>query len=91
MDSSIRACTETRDFLVNPEDLPRLWASVMHNAIEDLERADECCSAANWFISNVTYVGSYLWVCDVLNLNPKIIRVKFKTRIYFQFMKEQSC
>ena len=65
-------------------DERRLWAGVLIQAIRDLagyivvpnqrERARVQYFARLWFASDNRDVGSFLWVCDELELEPSWIR-----------------
>jgi len=67
-------------------DERRLWAGVLIQAIRDLagyivvpnkrERARLQYHARVWFTSDNRDVGSFLWVCDQIELEPPWIRRK---------------
>jgi len=67
-------------------DERRLWASVLIQAIRDLagyivvpnkrDRARVQYHARVWFTSNNRNVGSFLWICDELGVEPSWIRRK---------------
>ncbi len=63
-----------------------LWASVLEKAIEDLnvtETKHEMNNnyeqfwqrkAAAWFRSSVKDIGSFLWICMILDLDSDVVR-----------------
>ena len=67
-------------------DERRLWAGVLIQAVKDLagyivvpnkrERARVQYFARLWFASDNRHVGSFLWICDELELEPSWIRRK---------------
>ena len=73
------------DKTVNHEDLSPIWSSVMDRALSDLSVKSECFEAAHWFISTVMHIGSFEYCCLVLDIEPSIVRTKFKERIYVEF------
>jgi hypothetical protein len=64
----------------------RMWASVVRTAADDLFNAKKkfdpkkryymgpADAARAWFTSEEDGVGSFLWVCDILDLNAQAIR-----------------
>lgn len=54
----------------------RLWASVIRKAADDyfVEHHGESLKARCYFASNRHDIGSFLWCCDALNLNPEAVR-----------------
>ena len=67
----------------------KLWAAVLVQAFSDLEgmtfgqqaiRTDIAREQAErWIYSNDrSYIGSFLYVCEVLDLNPEYVRNKFR-------------
>ena len=68
MDSDERVKVESPEIL--------LWSEVMLMALDDLRNGDgQATRAAEcWFQSPATVVGSFLWVCDALNLDPGDVR-----------------
>jgi len=53
-----------------------LWAAVLKQAIKD---ANQCInnpltSPGLWFSSNSHAIGSFLWICGVLNIDPLSVR-----------------
>lgn len=73
------------DELVGPRDL---WAAVMHGAVSDLLgqnsttkgrnrhviNTDLARGARRWFDSDDRDIGSFLWICSVLELDPERVR-----------------
>ena len=65
-------------------DEKRLWAAVLLQAAKDVsgftyvysesQRSMIQRSARAWFASNYYETGSYLWICDLLELEPSWIR-----------------
>jgi hypothetical protein len=61
----------------------RLWAAVLEQAIKDardettkrrrFERADGQ-TAQHWFLSENGGIGSFLWICEMLDLEPRFVR-----------------
>ena len=61
-------------FLV-AENCRRLWAAVLEQAIDDLGRGYVYAGQAQaWFQSQNEGVGSFLWVCRMLNIDPDYAR-----------------
>jgi len=55
----------------------KLWAAVLDQAVGDATFENE---ARAWFQSTREGVGSFLWVCDTLNLDPDSIKRKLNNR-----------
>ena len=53
-----------------------LWAAVLQLATDDLTSADArlCRLARAWFESTKHGPGSFLWICDHLEINPTWLR-----------------
>ena len=51
----------------------RLWAAVLEQAFEDAQ-ARGLEDAKKWFISEKSEVGSFLWICDALDIDPQALR-----------------
>ncbi len=61
----------------------KLWAAVLEQAIKDardetsktlrVERADGQ-TAQHWFHSENDGIGSFLWICEMLDLEPRFVR-----------------
>ncbi|MFC1869383.1 hypothetical protein ACFL0H_14790, partial [Thermodesulfobacteriota bacterium] len=57
-----------------------LWVAVLKQAIKEA-RKDAGCSILRtqaWFYSDSREIGSYLWICSILDLNPESIRQLIK-------------
>ena len=52
-----------------------LWAAVLKQAIKDSRQCskDSFNNPRLWFISESQEVGSFLWICAVLNIDPELI------------------
>ena len=52
-----------------------LWAAVLKQAIKDAKKSlnNSLTSPALWFSSNSQEIGSFLWICGVLNVDPKSV------------------
>lgn len=73
------------DYHVFPDDAVILWCEVLQLAIIDLDKPYYKAVTAEWFISNKFEVGSFLWVCLYLDIEPQVVRQKFSSKIYYQF------
>jgi hypothetical protein len=53
-----------------------LWLAVINLALDDLTATETPLqrSARAWFLSSNTNVGSFLWVCDRLGLEPTAVQ-----------------
>lgn len=53
-----------------------LWTAVIHQAIQDLSSPEsyEQHSAWLWFNSPSDAVGSFIWTCHVIDIEPSFIR-----------------
>jgi len=52
-----------------------LWSSVLTQAIQDLAGPDLVAKPARaWLTSRSTSLGSLIWVCDQLGLDPAAVR-----------------
>jgi len=77
-----------------PDDMPvddykRLWAAVLKQAVRDArQRASKgdvsrqmmTASARAWFESENQDIGSFLWVCAALDVEPRYVK-RFLDRI----------
>jgi hypothetical protein len=73
-------------------DERRLWAAVLIQAIKDLtghgrvykqpERAQVQYFARLWFADDNREVGSFLWICDQLEVEPSWIRRRMVAQIH---------
>ena len=60
----------------------KLWASVLGRAVIDLRRKKHRQSARFWFYNDKNQgAGSFLWVCDVLEIDPGKTREKVFKKI----------
>lgn len=50
-----------------------LWASVMEQALTDLTNKAFRKKAVEWFTSQEYQLGSFLFICDALNLDPDLV------------------
>ena len=81
---------QLHDDLIPVPDIPEknLWASVLLQAFKDLEglsygnRAYSNIAkshAEGWVASNdISYIGSFLYVCEVLDYDPDWVRARFR-------------
>jgi hypothetical protein len=54
-----------------------LWMSVLTLAMQDLSGPDHLARPARaWFSSKNTDLGSLIWICDQLGLDPNAVRQK---------------
>ena len=54
-----------------------LWMSVLTLAMQDLAGPDHLARPARaWFSSKNTALGSLIWICDQLGLEPNAVRQK---------------
>jgi len=67
--------------MIEYENCKKLWAGVLQQAIDDLncipKKTEEQLAkedALRWIESNNVSSFSFIWVCEVLDLNYKIIR-----------------
>lgn len=66
------------DYPLSPE--VELWTEVILQAIDDLDRRTRICSredqraAREWIDSDADYLGSFVWACHAINLDPDFIR-----------------
>jgi hypothetical protein len=57
-----------------------LWTEVILLAIDDLDRRirfssrSDQCSARAWFDSDADEIGSFVWACQAINVDPNRIR-----------------
>ena len=54
----------------------KLWAAVLKQAIKDAQKYYGSFSGDRsqlWFKSETEEVGSFLWICNVLDLDPESI------------------
>ena len=78
---------------LHKEFLPehRLWFAVLQQALLDYKEAGyhgDKSAAAHWFRSDEVYPGSFLWICDIFDCSPSMIRAELAgTRIRTAFKK----
>ena len=72
-------------YTLYPDDAVIIWCEVLALAVLDLEKPEFQQKAVEWFISNKFEVGSFLWVCHVLNIESKAVRKKLSQKIYIWF------
>ena len=52
-----------------------LWTSVLSLAMQDLSGPDHLAKPARaWLVSRNTSLGSLIWICDQLGLDPDAVR-----------------
>lgn len=52
-----------------------LWTSVLSLAMQDLSGPDHLSKPARaWLVSRNTALGSLIWICDQLGLDPDAVR-----------------
>ena len=64
---------------MKPEETQKLWAAVLEQAIKD-GLSDNLYlrkGAREWFRSQDGEVGSFLWVCATLDINPEFLQKLF--------------
>jgi hypothetical protein len=58
-----------------------LWSSVLTLAIQDLSGPDLVAKPARaWLMSRSTSLGSFIWICDQVGLDPAAVRQKVLRR-----------
>jgi hypothetical protein len=58
-----------------------LWMSVLTLAMQDLSGPDHLAKPARaWLASRNTSLGSLIWICDQLGLDPDAVRQKVLRR-----------
>jgi hypothetical protein len=58
--------------IINPER--DLWIAVFEKALEDLTREKYERDAWAWFRSSDKGIGSFIWVCRYLGIQPTAVR-----------------
>jgi hypothetical protein len=72
---------------ISPDIAEEIWCRCLVQAISDLQLPiGNIDSSRNWFISEVYEIGSFLWVCDHLKINPALIRRKYSSLIYEEYL-----
>jgi hypothetical protein len=58
------------------QNFRNLWAAVLKQAIKDAKQdlKSSLTSPGLWFYSDSQAIGSFLWICGVLNIDPESIR-----------------
>lgn len=66
-----------------------LWTAVIQQAIQDISSPDsyEQESARSWFNSSTDAVGSFIWACNVIDIEPSFIRTSLQKQ---GLLKRQS-
>ena len=60
----------------NDEGYRALWATVIYQAINDIDSHTERRVAIDWVFSDRSDVGSMRWICDMLDLDyHKLVRL----------------
>jgi hypothetical protein len=69
-----------------------LWMSVLTLAMQDLSGPDHLAKPARaWLCSKDNALGSLIWICDQVGLNPDAVRQKLLRRRAAELAaKEQS-
>lgn len=58
-----------------------LWMSVLTLAMQDLSGPDHLAKPARaWICSRNTSLGSLIWICDQVGLNPDAVRQRLLRR-----------
>lgn len=67
-------CGMSTDRHILPE--AELWTAAILQAIDDLDRPTSATqhSAREWFSSESNAVGSFIWTCHVINIDPNFVR-----------------
>lgn len=82
---SARALWQFRHGEDDQRPYKHLWANVLWQAVLDTvrfaraTRPTPCAiraDAQEWFASDEVYVGSFVWVCELMRLDPGCVRVK---------------
>lgn len=57
-----------------------LWAAVLVTAIHDLDDKVEWARTRNWLYDDSEEIGSFAWICDVLDLDANKIQIACLSR-----------
>jgi hypothetical protein len=69
----------------------RLWASVVYQAIKDMEYETGRRMALNWIYSSKSGPGSMRWICDMLDLDyHKLLRLSMTRAGRRQILRRDS-
>ena len=55
----------------------KIWADVLYQAIDEARGCSGYIimeKARTWLRSDNQEIGSFLWICDFLNLDPKFVK-----------------
>lgn len=66
----------------------RLWRKALRQAVEDLHTEEHRDDAVRFFLCNKYCVGSFLWMCDIFNIDPQAIRRRYKSVIYSRYRSD---
>ncbi|MDL1957012.1 MAG: hypothetical protein LWW95_08230 [Candidatus Desulfofervidus auxilii] len=68
--------------------LLRLWAAVLKRAVDDYKEAltgnkkMTLLSLKRWFYNKNNNVGTFRWICDLLNINPEWFLKKLESQLF---------
>jgi hypothetical protein len=80
-----RVCPSGTDHRTLPE--AELWTQVILQAITDLDGRTSLTprsakdSAREWFASECDEVGSFIWTCEIINVDPNFIRSQLTKKL----------
>jgi len=60
-----------------PDPYQALWLACLTDALKRAKRGDE--RERTWIISNDMHTGSYMFICQILNLSPTRLRQHLHT------------
>jgi hypothetical protein len=63
-----------------PDACKRLWSAVLEQAISDVQGDSNSDreEARKWLLSENYGTASFLWICDVLGLEPNFLRNAYR-------------
>ena len=69
------SCVISRSVIITDSDRD-LWLAVINQALDDLTATERPLkrSARAWFLSSNRNAGSFIWVCDLVGLEPTAVR-----------------
>lgn len=77
---TIEANDDNSDETDSTSDYYQLWAAVLKQAVLDIKKRSQShtdyISAYEWMMSKEHYPGTFIWVCDLLNLDPEFVKAK---------------
>ena len=82
---SDHVCASATDHPTLPE--AELWTQVLLQAITDLDGRTALTpgsakdSAREWFASECDGVGSFIWTCQIINVDPNFIRSRLAKKL----------